>query len=198
MHASVADSTWALQSTRRRWWLVGALEAVAGALIALPADEAIADRHALVAAVTKAVASVAGVGVRRRVLQAPRFHTRICTPPKIFHVFFPANRKEIEGHYIRVLYCSASLLPWDMKATASSSSADAKRAVAWRAIWLQLLARSRRSWGICWMLICTGMDRWSSLPMVAAFIEWEGNRELVGREEEALKPARDWLRIMPF
>jgi hypothetical protein len=57
-----------LQSTRRRWWLVGALEAEAGALIALPADEAIADRHALVAAVTKAVASVAGVGVRRRVL----------------------------------------------------------------------------------------------------------------------------------
>jgi hypothetical protein len=89
-----------LQSTRRRWWLVGALEAVAGALIALPADEAIANRHAIVAAVTKAVASVADVGVRRRVLQAPRFHTDICTPPKIFFFMYFFQQIEKRNLYV--------------------------------------------------------------------------------------------------
>jgi hypothetical protein len=99
-----------LQSTRRRWWLVGALEAVAGALIALPADEAIANRHAIVAAVTKAVASVADVGVRRRVLQAPRFHTSICRTPKtIFMCFFPANRKEKAIIYVSCMQCELTM-----------------------------------------------------------------------------------------
>jgi hypothetical protein len=62
-------------------WLVGALEAeVVAVLIALPADEAIADRHALGAAITKVVwLPRQALGVRRRVLLAPRFHADICS-----------------------------------------------------------------------------------------------------------------------
>jgi hypothetical protein len=77
-------------------------------------------------------------------------HQHLHTTKNNFHVFFklvPSGLVVISFTLSRVsvLYCSASLLPWDMKATASSSRADATRAVAWRAIWLLFLGcRSRR------------------------------------------------------
>lgn len=77
-----------LQSTRR-WWLVGALQAEAHALIAFPAAEPIADRYALIAAVTEAAASTAGVGVRRRLLR----HTRL-PHQHLFHQRFVFFKKE--------------------------------------------------------------------------------------------------------
>lgn len=105
-YASVAHST-VLQSTRR-WWLVGALQAEALALVTFPAGEAMADRYALIAAVPEAAASTASVGVRRRVLQAPGFHTSICSIKDLYFFLKKKKRQMFDAckHKVLAMYLS--------------------------------------------------------------------------------------------
>jgi hypothetical protein len=115
-----------LMNVRRRR-LIGALDAEAvavaavGVLQAHPASEAMADGYALVAAVVEAAVSVAGVGVRRRVLEAPSFHTSIDQKTSFFKKIKRISNRATPKDSISLLLLEIEILIEKYLPTASLS-----------------------------------------------------------------------------